>query len=76
MKNIKYVALGLIIGFATVVSAQQAQQLRSYDFIATIESGTGGYMRVHKVVDGDVNCYVLTQQVGQFNASNGISCVK
>ena len=76
MKHIKYIALGLVIGVATVVSAQNIQQLKSHEFIATIDSGTGSYMTIHKITDGDTNCYVMNHKYSGYSANGGISCVK
>lgn len=62
-----------IIGFA---SGRIIQNFSYGDFIGNIQTLTKGNVLIYKMVDGDNTCYIATHDLGQYGATDSISCVK
>ena len=72
------ITLLVLAPFATFGATQTIKQLKSYDFIASVETNTGNVF-IYKIEDKDANCFVMTNDHSinsRVNGANfGISCV-
>lgn len=74
----KKLIIGLLIltPFITFGATQIAKEIKSWDFVAQIQTVKGDNVMIYKFEDKLNDCYVSTMYFGTSGATQSISCVK
>lgn len=70
------IALVVLTPFVTFGAVQIAKEIKSYDFVASIQTVKGNSTYIYKFEDKTVDCYVSVAEFGGSGLDQSISCVK